>query len=56
MRRGDYIGLGLLAPVDPHWIPRLTLHFVLEDVKLVSHFLAAEVSLNGYYWVRSYLL
>ncbi|KAL8278044.1 hypothetical protein RQP46_009504 [Phenoliferia psychrophenolica] len=52
MRPGDYIGLGLLAAVDPQWVPRLTLHFVLEHVKDISELLSAEVSLDGYRWVR----
>ncbi|KAM0747421.1 hypothetical protein T439DRAFT_329152 [Meredithblackwellia eburnea MCA 4105] len=51
IHKGEYVGIGLLAPVDPQWIPKLALHFVLEDYAEVSNILSFEVSGDGYRWV-----
>lgn len=60
IRRGDYLGLVLLVPLDPGVTRTATLHVILEDAKhvLVDHGgagtgqIRVEVSVDGYRWVR----
>lgn len=51
VQKGDYIGLGLLSPLDSRWLPEISLHFMLEDIELIAHGLVVEVSSDGYNWV-----
>ncbi|GAA6009378.1 hypothetical protein JCM10207_003754 [Rhodosporidiobolus poonsookiae] len=46
----DYIGLGLLAPIDAAWIPKLVLHVILEDAAEILNAAMIEVSVDGYRW------
>ncbi|GAA6042739.1 hypothetical protein JCM8097_005558 [Rhodosporidiobolus ruineniae] len=55
VREGDYVGLGLLAPLDPAWIPRVTLHVLLEDALKVLKAVVVEVSTDGYRWSTPHL-
>ncbi|GAA5866964.1 hypothetical protein JCM3774_003736 [Rhodotorula dairenensis] len=58
IRRGDYLGLSLLAPLDPTVTRTATLHIILEDAKHVlvenggagQGKIRLEVSVDGYRW------
>lgn len=52
VQAGDYIAMGLLAPIDSQWTPRLTLNFVLEKIESILPGLILQVSSDGYHWVR----
>ncbi|GAA5969540.1 hypothetical protein JCM3765_002659 [Sporobolomyces pararoseus] len=32
-KSGDFVGLGLIRPLDPIWTPSIVLHFVFDDVE-----------------------
>ncbi|GAA5872830.1 hypothetical protein JCM1840_005863 [Sporobolomyces johnsonii] len=49
-REGDYIGLGLLVPLDAAWTPKVVLHVMLEEVDEFLPWLDIEVSADGYHW------
>ncbi|KAK4048899.1 hypothetical protein OIV83_004455 [Microbotryomycetes sp. JL201] len=50
IRMNDYIGLSLLAPIDAHWIPRVSVTVMLENHAAVLENVAYEVSFDGYKW------
>ena len=54
VQAGDYIGLGLLEPLETSWIPKLRLHVVLEDSDLVMGALRVDVSVDGMRWVSRF--
>ncbi|GAA5831629.1 hypothetical protein JCM11251_000776 [Rhodosporidiobolus azoricus] len=52
VREGDYIGLGLLVPLDAAWVPKVVLRVILEDAVTVLKAATVEVSMDGYRWSR----
>ncbi|CEQ40826.1 SPOSA6832_02462 [Sporobolomyces salmonicolor] len=50
-REGDYIGLGLLVPLDAAWAPKVVLHVMLEDIDKFLPWLDVEISADGYHWL-----
>lgn len=50
-KSGDYVGLGLIRPLDPVWTPSIVVHFIFEDVEKFLPSLEVQVSSDGYNWV-----
>jgi len=50
IKKGDYIGLDLLAQIDVDSRKALELHFLLEHSDVVVDLLRVEVSIDGYNW------
>lgn len=51
VKKGDYVGLDLLAPFNVEARPVIEVHFMLEHSGTLSDALKLEVSLDGYNWV-----
>lgn len=51
VRKDDYIGLDLLAPLDIEVSEHADLHFILEHSEDIVSYLRVEVSLDGYTWL-----
>ncbi|GAA5999501.1 hypothetical protein JCM5350_002780 [Sporobolomyces pararoseus] len=50
-KSGDYVGLGLIRPLDPVWTPSIVVHFIFEDVEKFLPSLEVQVSSDGDNWV-----
>ena len=53
IKKGDYIGLDLLAQLDVDARKEVDLHFLLEHSDIVIDLLRLEVSIDGYNWVSA---
>ncbi|GAA5872920.1 hypothetical protein JCM16303_006879 [Sporobolomyces ruberrimus] len=52
-RKGDFIGLGLIRPLDPIWTPSVEVHVMLEDAETFALQSEVQVSSDGYEWTRA---
>ncbi|GAA5909510.1 uncharacterized protein JCM6883_003969 [Sporobolomyces salmoneus] len=52
-KSGDYVGLGLIQPLDPVWTPSIVLHFVFEDVEKFLPRFEVQVSSDGHEWSQA---